>query len=428
MGFLFLLSLLVVNSLVLSLIFGELNDYYLNNVGRVQMLLGITGCIYILLGFLSYKQGFLQKLLPTSSKGQNLVSFLIVLVSGILFIEYGLRIRPAITTAELYEASVKYEGSIFSRHKLPAEDHQIPFPFLETVNYDLHNGYHSAEFSRIKPDEETRIVILGGSFVFGDHQKLTREEMMAGYDCNWISKVERKLHEAGHDNIRVINAGIPGHATFDSFGRLYSEIHLFDPDFVVLCHGWNDIKYFSDVSPEYSLLRRFKPKAMVTKEDVSDIMETSQIYLRLKQLLQFTGSGLEGEIVEEKESSITPEAKKQFELTTRLFVEACKAINATPILLTQPRLIHENNTESERAKIAYGFQSLDHDGICEAFAFIDSTFLNYPSNDSTVIAHDFGSKFTGNDSLFTDQVHLNSAGNEALSTYLSKYFEDLIEK
>ena len=70
---------------------------------------------------------------------------------------------------------------------------------------------------------------------------------------------------------------------------------------------------------------------------------------------------------------------KQYQLNVNVFVDICKNINATPILMVQPRLISSYNSEEEISKINYKFSGLSHDGLLEAFSKCDS-ILKHISN------------------------------------------------
>lgn len=72
---------------------------------------------------------------------------------------------------------------------------------------------------------------------------------------DWPHRIEQSLHEDGFANVEVINAGIPGHTSFDSMGGLFAEGHHFKPDYVILYSTWNDIKRFSS---DKFLLREMK--------------------------------------------------------------------------------------------------------------------------------------------------------------------------
>ena len=99
-------------------------------------------------------------------------------------------------------------------------------------------GYRGPSFSVSKPEGTRRIIVLGGSAVFDPNAD------------GWPHLTQDFLKTTGHENVEVINAGVPGHASFDSLGRLYSQIWTFEPDYVLVYHGWNDIKYFKTLARE----------------------------------------------------------------------------------------------------------------------------------------------------------------------------------
>jgi len=56
---------------------------------------------------------------------------------------------------------------------------------------------------------------------------------------------KKNLREGGFLNVEVINVGVIGHTALESVGRLFTEGYACKPDFVLIYHAWNDIKYFS---------------------------------------------------------------------------------------------------------------------------------------------------------------------------------------
>jgi lysophospholipase L1-like esterase len=423
------ISLFVINPLVIEKLFGELHLYYVENIYGAQISIGALALFLILLGLLGYKKNIFKVVERKEYLGNILLGF-IFFSTSILYVEFILRIKPELTTQELYDASIPYENSMFARSRLPQKSTQIYYPYIDNkLSHNINQGYHGNEFSYKKPKDEIRVVVLGGSFVFGDQSPISWGNIENEYNSNWVLKSEKKLHKKGYKNIRIINAGIPGHTSFDSFGRLYSEIHLFNPDYILFCHGWNDIEYFSEVTPANSLFRQMNFPKVQTREEVSDALEISQIYLRIKRRFQFDGLGVEGiKHKPQKGLKISTYSVKQFNLNLDLFVHTCKLIGAKPILLTQPRLINKENTAKQREKILYSFQRLNHDGICEAYTIIDSIIINYHQKDTNVISHHFAKEFIGVDSLYVDHLHLNSKGNEVISSSLASFLEEVIIK
>ena len=143
------------------------------------------------------------------------------------------------------QRALRYAESAVSRHALAAA------PLEVDVGRGLHyrinaKGYRGEDFDWQKPPGTLRILVYGGSSVFDIYQD-------EGDD--WPARVERVLAEEGID-AEVINAGVPGHTCLDSVGLLLAEGHRLDPDYVLLSHGWNDLKYFRDPAP---VLRQIQP-------------------------------------------------------------------------------------------------------------------------------------------------------------------------
>ncbi len=103
-----------------------------------------------------------------------------------------------------------------------------------------------------KADNVIRVVFLGGSSTAGTGKNLIDEE-------TWPYQVWLGLKKRYPDlNIEMINGAVSGYTTFESYGRLWSQIRFFDPDMVIVYHGWNDMYYFDDASPKKIIHWRFQ--------------------------------------------------------------------------------------------------------------------------------------------------------------------------
>ncbi len=94
-------------------------------------------------------------------------------------------------------------------------------------------GFRGEEFPRAKPEGEFRIVCLGGS---------TTYTTSVGNDAEaYPQRIEQFLRAAGHDNVRVINAGSPAWSTYESLINLQFRVLELDPDMLIVYHAVNDI-------------------------------------------------------------------------------------------------------------------------------------------------------------------------------------------
>lgn len=330
------------------------------------------------------------------------------------------------------ENSLQYVPSIFSRHRLqPNQVIQLDLAWgvgseneKKDLTYFINEfGYRGPSFSTPKPKGVCRIVVLGGSTAFD----LNADD--------WPHLLENFLKAMGHKNAEVINAGVPGHASFDSLGRLYSQLWTFEPDYVLVYHGWNDFKYWRTLTHENPLIDHFKPY-----DDSADpfrnyqgfldrLLSMSQLYVKFRNryFLWKTGVGPEGTVPQEEyQSTYSPLGVRQFRLNIQLIVDATKNIGATPILLTQATLVSADNTDEDRRKIAYEYQRLTHEAILRAYRSARQVILSV-AQEKNVEFLDLGEMFSGQSDLFADHAHTTPKGSHAIGKATAIFLADRLE-
>lgn len=335
-----------------------------------------------------------------------------------------------VTPETMRENSLEYQASVFARSIYPQRKQQAEGGRV----YINKLGYRGKDFQIEKSAGVTRIVCLGGSQVLDGAQEEGKD---------WPALLEKRLRDR-NINVEVINAGVAGNASCDSLGRLYTEIWMLKPDYVVVCHAWNDLKYFKDLSPDKSLLRTIHPLQFMNKDGeqlvcnpyiyytgwFDKVMCHSQLYVRLRNRywsFKLGSIGFEGLLtgklktkrVGDGGNDLKPErwsnnwAVEQYELNMRLIVNATKAIGAIPVLLTQPRLAAKDTSAAQRERIGYGYVGLSHEELVEAFEECDRV-LGVISKDTGVQLIDT-KVMTGKAGLFRDHVHLSAAGSDVLA-------------
>jgi lysophospholipase L1-like esterase len=332
------------------------------------------------------------------------------------------------------EESIEFMPSLFARSVVFPKERVIKK--RDGVIYHINKyGYRGRIFTIEKPEDTVRIVFLGGSHVFDIH---------ASEGKDWPHLVENYLKEDGFKNVEVINGGVPGYASWDALGILYSEIHNFQPDYILVCNAWNDIKYFRFLSPEKTLFRNYKPiegknPFMHYTSWLDKLLCSSQLYVRLryryyahsllgigKDLL--SRIGLEGRKPEgEYTSKYGKSGIKQYKLNLETIVDVSRNIGAVPILLTQVRLVSELNTEEDRSRIKYEYQLLNHDALVRAFNKCDET-VRRVAEEKEVYLIDLSKRFTGKSDLFHDHAHLTSKGSRTIAKEIAGRLNDLLRK
>ncbi len=101
-------------------------------------------------------------------------------------------------------------------------------------------GFHSREIPADKSKKTFRILVLGGSAVYGWKE----------IETSWVWYLEKNLQKKYPErDIQVINAGVSGGRSLEEFKLLSKTIHL-KPDLVIAYDGWNDL-YNAHYCPEW---------------------------------------------------------------------------------------------------------------------------------------------------------------------------------
>jgi hypothetical protein len=362
----------------------------------------------------------------------SLMGIALGLLTALIVVEIGVRLFSPyghVTPEILKKRSLQYEPSMFSRYSLPQREMTVrannpsSSQERETVYYINEKGYRGPNFTVEKPEGVVRIMFYGGSSVFD----LWNQE-------GWPHRVECMLRQSGFSNAEVINAGVPGNASFDQVGRLFSEGHVFTPDYVVLYNSWNDIKYFRSREP---LLRNFKPY-----DDTSDprinyqsfvdhfLSDRSRLYNALRRAYYRwkLNATVEGQLPAGGYSSeISESALNQYRLNIETFVDVARNIGAVPILMTEARLVAKNNSDSQRARINYDLVKLTHDALYMAFARTDEIIYEV-ARAKQVDVIDTAELMSGKDELFVDHVHLSAEGSEVVARTAAQHLARLLSK
>ena len=371
-------------------------------------------------------------------KYKNILTCFLIIIGTVIFaliiVEIGIRLYSnygRITPALSLSRSLEYEPSIFCRHVFPRKEKNVTQCITEGYEaepkYHINpKGYRGKDFSIIKPEEAIRIIIYGGSSVFDTSAYINENR-------DWPHKVEDLLHGMGYPWVEIINGGIPGHASFDSLGRLYAEGHHFNPDYVLIYNAWNDIKYFRS---KESLLRQFKPLGETADPRLhyknwldKFICEHSWLYERLRsryfnRKLRLGREGVKPE--SGAKGKISDEAVEQYRLTMEMFVDLARNIGAVPVLMTQARLIDRDNSEEEKARISYDMVLLTPPALCRAFEATDEVIYSV-SREKDVPLIDASRFLSGNGDLFEDHVHLSHTGSASLAELTARKLAELIK-
>ncbi len=264
---------------------------------------------------------------------------------------------------------VKYQPYVFARHILKPGERVAKSRNHPEWEYHINNhGYRGNNFSIEKPPGQVRLLFYGGSHVFDSRSK----------PPSWPELAEKILHNRGYNQVEIINGGTPGHASPDSLGKFYSRGHFLQPDYVFLIHGWNDLKYFN-VPVQFPLysMHPYNPDDNKKKNYRNSIDrflgEHSQLYFHLRTRFYSHLEDWESEGRRYRGrhfDTLDEKAVTQFELTVKQFVSLAREKNAVPVLVSQARLVADNNGPEEKNKISFNTLSLTYQGMVRGFRTI----------------------------------------------------------
>jgi len=370
---------------------------------------------------------------------KNRFRVLTILLSfgALLFLgELGVRLfvkKAHITPEILRNRSVHYEPVVFARHAFKQEARLIKHTFgsKKGLVWEMNEqGYRGPNFEAKKPDGTTRIIIYGGSAVFDT--KSTKGE-------DWPHRVQGKLRESGFSNVEVINAGIIAHTALESVGRLFAEGYAFEPDYVLIYNGWNDIKYFS--SPKTALrtlrpsLQGFDPRIHYGNIVDRWLCEWSQLYTVLRRVyyknkLKLGKEGMrKAGDTQHSIETLNPNGFRQYQLAMELFVDLARNIGAEPILMTQARLPYGSKvlTPEQRKRVDYHHVGLSHEALVETFDRLDSIVRNVSAKKETMLI-DASDQLSGKGWAFDDHVHVVPKGSDALAQFVADHLHRVLRK
>jgi len=113
-------------------------------------------------------------------------------------------------------------------------DEIIPNQSSSTININ-NNGFRGPEFSITKESDTFRIIMLGGSTMFGTGAT-SDMTTIPGY-------LQSSFNENQLDyKIEIINAGIQGADSNTELKLIENKLLQFSPDMIIIYDGWNDLR------------------------------------------------------------------------------------------------------------------------------------------------------------------------------------------
>lgn len=289
-------------------------------------------------------------------------------------------------------------------------------------------GFRGDEIVMPKPHGEFRIVCMGGS--------TTYTSFVEDYTKSYPALLQQKLHEAGYENITVVNAGAEGYTTWESLASLQFRVLDLEPDIIIVYHGINDITSRA-VEPE--MYRGDNSGLVVAKDMKARMLPYYEHSTLIRSLLIRFGR------IESHSAIATfymwPQGRS---LWWEFYNQVTQGIYPTAIFkdrtfeqvlqMNEPRYFR-NNLESMvaiaklrgitpvLATFAYSPELQPYTELSKYPAAFDA--MNQVIRDIGVSLHapvfDFAASFPGNPELYAEGVHVNERGAELKAALFAEF-------
>lgn len=261
---------------------------------------------------------------------------------------------------------------------------------------------------------DTRIVFLGGSSTAGTAPNLSDEE-------TWPWKVNARMNAAKAGSFDFINAAAGGYTSFESYGRLWARLRFFEPDIIVLYHGWNEMYYFTQVDRivswrtlndgSWTLQRMDHPIKIFTPFWADGVIRWSKA-LSLIRLFTAERAAVEAGSGNTRLASHYDERGLEIWRTNlKLIKTAADLIGAKLFVIKQATFIVPGLSPQQQKRNRYFLHGFDHEAHVRAFEAIYRVIDQEIRKEYIIDA----SVLSGEPRFFYDHVHLTPAGTEALA-------------
>lgn len=348
-------------------------------------------------------------------------------VAGLAMLDIGLSVSGVVPSlAEQRAYSLTYTIGRRSTYRLVPKTVRVPDGEPIIINS---RGFRGPEVSIDKPPDRPRVVFLGGSQVF---------DYTGG---GWPGLAEVEWRRLGLD-VEVINAAVPGYNSTDSLESFLTDIWTLRPDLVVVCHGWNDIKYFRRMTGGRPYRELPPPIPMSWDKDWRLYPSGPDKLLTASSLYRYMRVGLISALITEEGYDARGPAPdtspyerhrfpgiwgpEQFSINLALIAELSKINGALLAVCVQARL--ERGAASSGTSFedyARRNTGLHPDDVVRAMAIVDAA-VRRVANERRFIVLDMDQALGRRPEYFVDAIHFTPAGSRQAARFVAAQLHDAI--
>lgn len=277
---------------------------------------------------------------------------------------------------------------------------------LKSSTYDIRTnslGLRGPEITLDKPAGMRRILVLGGSSVFGYSVPDGKES------CRVL---ERLLQDQAVDvgnaavtnKVQVLNGGVPGYTVSQCRQRYQASLTVLDSDVVLLYLGWNDLKHLTADTDDISKLTASAPPLM------QRILAHSVVYGLVRYRL-FPRETPRFAPPADVYDAISPEDENAFVAEVQELLHAIRESGAQAVLSTQ--LLAANGNDAQLDSFL-GTSREQIENNRKLGQWLTRTIRDIGEQTQTPVI-DVAAQLAAGPDLLSDAIHLTEAGHRAVA-------------
>ena len=293
----------------------------------------------------------------------------------------------------------------------------------KTVN--SHGFMSTPEISTVKPPGTVRLVFLGESSTAGTGVNLKDSD-------TWPWKTVERIRQKTGARVDFINAAAGGYTTFESYGRLWSRLRYFDPDIVIVTHGWNEMYYFDRVDDILSWRTLpdgswsfDQPRMRGTYEPyrIDPLLRWSQALVRVRLALARKLDREGGDIGKwPRAAAFDPRGLEIFRTNLKLIRPTSEMLGARLVVAKQATLVVPGASQGQRERC--GFPDRDYDAYGQAFRKMYRVIEEEIPADSVVDV----TPVSGRLESFYEHIHPTPTGTTEIAAIVSDFLVPMVER
>ncbi|MEL7145144.1 MAG: SGNH/GDSL hydrolase family protein [Bacteroidota bacterium] len=299
----------------------------------------------------------------------------------------------------------------------------IPGDYSKSKTVNSHGFISTPELPWQKPTNTTRILFMGGSSTAGTGFNLPDEQ-------TWPWKTVEKIRSSSALQVDFINGALGGYTSFESYGRLWSELFKYEPDLLILNHGWNELYYFDHLADSIHLWRAdfdLKSEEVVTAiapAAIDPYIGWSQLLtkLRIRWSSKPAQSGELAKVTaEELSTNYNEKGLFIFRRNLRLIRDFCRRKGVRLAVCKQPTLMTATTSEEDRKRCRFSNHGFDYEAHLRAYeALYQVIEQEIPASDIIDLT-----PISGKPGYFYDHVHPTPSGTSAIASLVAQWCHHL---